>query len=100
MDQNLLFFRYRFPDILDRALFVLPLCYPRCSCGSFDTAIYLNSQNMHHLLTTQDFVRSLDYIMRNAAVSSFSITKSYLVISWLIRKSVPFLNCLRCVSLE
>ncbi|SRR6266540_3790738 len=99
MDQNLLFFRYRFPDILDRALFVLPLCYFRCSCGSFDAAIYLNSQSMHHLLITQVFRTFLGYVTRNIAVSSFSITKSHLVISWLDRKSVPFLGFLRCVSL-
>src|SRR6266542_770829 len=100
MDQNLLYFRYCFPDVLNHALFVLPLCYSRCSCGSFDAAIYLTSWSMHHLLTTQVFVRSLDYVMKNAAVSSSSITKSNLVISWPTRKSVPSLGFLRCVSLE
>src|SRR6266498_3206398 len=98
MNQNLLCFRYCFPDVLDRALFVLPLCYLRCSCGSFDAAIYLTSQSMHHLLTTQIFVRFLDYVTRNAAVSSSSITKSNLVIYWPARKSVPSLGFLRCVS--
>src|SRR6266498_2054477 len=99
MDQNLLCFRYRFLDILGRALFVLPLYYPRCSCGFFDAAIYLTSQSMHHLLTTQVFVRSLDYVTRNAAVSSSSITKSHLVISWPAQKLVPSLDSLRCINL-
>src|SRR6266540_3844293 len=99
MDHSLLYFHCHFPDVLGHVLFVLPLCYPRCSCGSLDAAIYLTSQSMHHLLTTQVFVRSLDYVTRNAAVSSFSITKSYLVISWPARKSVPSLGFLRCVSL-
>src|SRR6266542_3578753 len=99
MDQNLLFFHYRFPSVLDHALFVLPLCYPRCSCGSFNSAIYLTSQSMHHLLTTQVFRTFLDYVTRNAAVSSSSITKSHLVISWLTQKSVPSLNFLRYVGL-
>src|SRR6266498_2025141 len=99
MDQNLLYFLYRFLDILGRALFVLPLCYSRRSYGSFDAAIYLTSRSMYHLLTTQGFVRSLDYVTRNTAVSSFSITKSNLVISWPVQKSVPFLDFLRCVSL-
>jgi len=54
---------------------------------------------LYTLLTTQVFVHSLDYVMRNAAVSSSSITKSHLVISWPARKSVPFLDFLRCVDL-
>src|SRR6266545_512017 len=100
MDQNLLSFCYHFPDILDRALFVLPLCYPRCSCNSFDAAIYLTSRSMHHLLTTQIFYSFLDYVMRNAAVSSSLITKSHLVISWPTQKSILSLGFLRCVGLE
>ena len=99
MDQNLLCFCYRFPDVLNHVLFVLPLCYPKYLCDSFDTVIYLTSRSMHHLLTTQDFVRFLDYVTRNTAVSSFSITKSNLVISWPARKSVPSLGFLRYVSL-
>src|SRR6266540_5532685 len=79
------------------ALFVLPLYYPRCSCDSFDAAIYLTSQSMHHLLTTQVFVRFLNYVTKNTAVSSSSITKSHLVISWPARKLVPSLSFLRCV---
>ena len=54
---------------------------------------------MHHLLTTQVFVHSLDYVMRNAAVSSSLITKSYLVISWPAQKSIPSLGFLRYVGL-
>src|SRR6266542_437395 len=100
MDQNLLCFRYRFPDVLGRVLFVLPLYYSRCSCGSFDAAIYLTSQSMHHLLITQVFVRSLDYVTRNVTVSSSLITKSHLGISWSTLKSVPSLGFLRCVGLE
>src|SRR6266498_519694 len=100
MDQNLLFFHYRFLDVLDHALFVLFLCYPRCSCGSSDAAIYLTSQSMHHLLTTQIFRSSLDYVTRNATVLSSSITKSHLVIFWPAQKSVPFLGFLRYVSLR
>ncbi len=65
----------------------------------FDTAIYLTSRSMYHLLTTQIFIHSLDYVTRNAAVSSSSITKSYLVISWPARKSIPSLSFLRCISL-
>src|SRR6266498_2082043 len=99
MDQNLLYFQYCFPDILDRALFVLLLCYPRRSCGSFDAVIYLTSWSMHHLLTTQVFVCFLDSVTRNITVSSSSITKSYLVIFWPAQKSVPSLGFLRCVSL-
>src|SRR6266545_2826121 len=99
MDQNPLCFHYRFLDVLGRVLSVLPLCYPRCSYGSFDAAIYLTSRSMHHLLTTQGFIRSLDYVTRNAAVSSSSITKFHLVISWPARKSVPSLGFLRYVSL-
>jgi len=52
------------------------------------------------LLTTQIFVCFLDYVTRNAAVSSSSITKSHLIISWLAQKSVLSLSFLRCVSLE
>src|SRR6266540_26354 len=99
MDQNLLWFLYRFPDVLDCALFMLPLYYPRCSCGSFDAAIYLTSRSMHHLLTTQVFYSFLDYVMRNTTVLSSSITKSHLVISWPARKSVLSLDFLRCISL-
>src|SRR6266498_5271762 len=99
MDQNLLFFRYCFPNVLDRALFVLPLYYPRYSYSSFDAAIYLTSQSMHHLLTTQVFRSFLSYVTRNATVSSSSITKSHLVISWPARKSIPSLGFLKCVSL-
>src|SRR6266508_533545 len=99
MDQNLLYFRYRFLDVPDHALFVLPLYYLRCLYSSSDAAIYLISQSMHHLLTTQVFVRSLGYVTRNTAVSSFSITKSDLVISWPARKSILSLGFLRCVSL-
>src|SRR6266540_997539 len=99
MDQNLLYFRYHFPDVLDCALFVLPLYYPRCSCSSFDATIYLTSRSMHHLLTTQICIRSLGYVTRNAAVSSSSITKSHFVISWPAQKSVLSLGFLRCVSL-
>ena len=69
-----------------------------------------NSQSMYHLLenyfiaglillTTQIFVRFLDYVMRNAAVSSSSITKSHLIISWPAWKSILSLGFLRCVSL-
>src|SRR6266542_4977006 len=100
MDQNLLFFYYRFPDVLDRVLFVLPLCYPRCSCDSFDAAIYLTSQSIYYLLITQVFRTFLGYVTRNAAISSFSIIKSHLVISWPTRKSVPSLDFLGCISLE
>src|SRR6266498_3966897 len=99
MGCSLLYFCYHFPDVLDHMLFVLPLCYPRCSYSSFDATIYLTSWSMHHLLTIQVFIRSLDYVTRNAAVSSFSITKSYLVISWPARKSVLSLGFLRCISL-
>src|SRR6266498_1713490 len=99
MDQNLLFFRYRFPDVLDHVLFVLSLCYLRCLYDLFDAAIYLTSRSMHHLLTTQVFHKFLDYVTRNAAVLSSSITKSHLIISWPARKSVPSLDFLRCISL-
>src|SRR6266542_239411 len=99
IDRSLVCFCYHFPDVLGHVLFVLLLCYPRRSCGSLDAAIYLTSQSMHHLLTTQVFIRSLDYVTRNAAVSSSSITKSHLVISWPAQKSVPSLGFLRCVSL-
>src|SRR6266542_3532737 len=99
MDRNLLCFRYRSPNVLNRTLSVLPLYYLRCSYGSFDAAIYLTSQSMYYLLTTQGFVRSLVYVTRNAAVLSFSITKFHLVISWPTRKSVPSLGFLRCVGL-
>src|SRR6266540_2145006 len=99
MVQSLIYFHYYFPDVLGRTLFVLPLYYPKCSYGSFDAAIYLNSQSMHHLLTTHVFVWSLDFVTRNATVSSSSITKSNLVISWPAQKSVPSLDFLRCVSL-
>ena len=51
------------------------------------------------LLTTQVFCSFSDYVMRNAAVSSSSITKSHLVISWPARKLVPSLDFWRCVSL-
>ena len=51
------------------------------------------------MLTTQVFVRSLDYITRNTAVSSSSIIKSHLAISWPTRKSVPSLGFLICVDL-
>src|SRR6266498_1223077 len=99
MDRSLLCFCYHFSDVLNRVLLVLPLYYLRRSYGSFDTAIYLTSRSMHYLLTTQAFVRFLDYITRNATVSSFSITKSHLGISWPARKSVPSLGFLRCVGL-
>src|SRR6266498_1139181 len=99
MNHSLLCFCYHFPDVLGRVLFMLLLCYPRRSCGSLDAAIYLTSRSMHHLLTTRFFLRSLDYITRNAAVSSSSITKSHLVISWPARKSAPSLGFLRCVGL-
>src|SRR6266540_4323473 len=99
IDRNLLCFCYCFLDVSNHVLSVLLLCYPRCSCCSFDAAIYLNSQSMHHLLTTQVTIRSLDYVTRNAAVSSSSITKSYLIISWPARKLVLSLGFLRCVSL-
>ncbi len=52
------------------------------------------------MLTTQDFRSSLGYVTRNATVSSSSITKSNLVISWPARKSVPSLDFLRCVGLR
>src|SRR6266542_2874796 len=99
MNQSLLYVHYHFPDVLDRALFVLPLYYPRCSYDSFDAVIYLISRSMHHLLTTQSFVRSLDYVTRNAAVLSSLITKFYLVISWPARKSVLSLDFLKCMGL-
>src|SRR6266498_4077288 len=99
MNQNLLRFRYRFPDVLDHALSVLSLYYPRCSYSSFDAAIYLTFRSMHHLLTTPVFRSSLSYVMRHAAVSSSLIPKSYLVISWPAQKSIPSLGFLRCVSL-
>ncbi len=35
-----------------------------------DAAIYLTFWSMHHLLTTQVFLRSLDYVTRNTAVLS------------------------------
>src|SRR6266498_2572264 len=99
MGCSLLYFCYYFPDVLDHVLFVLPLYYPRCSYSSFDAAIYLTSRSMHHLLTTQVFVCFLVYVTRNAAVSSSSITKSLLVMSWPAQKSVPSLGFLRCVDL-
>ncbi len=99
MDQSVLYVHYYFSDVPSHALFVLPLYYPRYSYGSFDAAIYLTSRSMHHLLTTQGFIRSLDYITRNATVSSSLITKSHLVISWSAQKSVLSLGFLRCVGL-
>jgi len=51
------------------------------------------------LLTTQVFHSFSSCVTRNAVVSSSSITKSHLVISWPARKSVLFLGFLRCVSL-
>ena len=80
--QSLLCYCLTVLGVLDHALLMLLVCYPRHSYSFFDAAIYLTSQSMHYLLTTQVFIHSLDYVMRNATVSSSSITKFHLVISW------------------
>ena len=75
MDQSLIYFYLNFPDVLNRMPSVLPLYYPKHSyIFLVNATIYLTFQNIHYLLTTQVFVRFLDYIIRNAAVSFFTIT--------------------------
>ena len=72
MDQGQLQWCLVIPCVVNRALFVLLLYYSKRSYDlSLNAAIYLTSQSMHHLLTTQTFVRPLDYIMRNTAIFIF-----------------------------